>query len=315
MAEGDFFHIRDGVGVHSPAFRNFDDAKNEWWIDGDGWRHLGHVRYELQGWLDDLDLYNQSTEYETVERNLRATRNYWRLLERQDRDRSRKNRGRARAGIVLGTRQGIREYTFVSPRLRSGSFRMWEVERVELRRKKYPFYTIRAQQYLPANEAPFWRDVEAHSDKCREHDSKRQGKRARKLLFEHLNDHQREEYERYGHFHVTRWGPMKDYDKLDPSKKYMFANPSRHSFLRYRRYRLYRGFPNGNVVMISASGKPVWNLCLHPAKAFPNDDILLAQKLLLETSEVDFINQANETIPQGTRFEPVKDFAAWCRHN
>lgn len=61
-----------------------------------------------------------------------------------------------------------------------------------------------------------------------------------------------------------------------------------------RVYELRRGWA-GNVEELGADGKPVNMLCIHPGVRVPEEDNLLAQKLMIETDEEAFRRTANFT--------------------
>ena len=97
--------------------------------------------------------------------------------------------------------------------------------------------------------------------------------RARKLLFQMLNEEQRKELDEKNHFHLTvhsRDGSMKV-------------------------YRVDYGF-QGNVKLIGADGEVDRSYCIHSDSRLPYEDQMLAQKLLLEANEPEFLRIANETI-------------------
>jgi hypothetical protein len=88
---------------------------------------------------------------------------------------------------------------------------------------------------------------------------------ARRLLVEALHESQREELERDGYFHVeTRDGT--------------------------RRYRLS---PSSAPMRIHGEDGRRWSYCIHPAFGYPPEDVVLAQKLLLEADEDAFLEIAN----------------------
>lgn len=89
--------------------------------------------------------------------------------------------------------------------------------------------------------------------------------RARALLLGVLAEPQREELERDGFFHVeTRDGS--------------------------RRYRLS---PTGQPRRVQGEDGRQWSYCIHPDYGYPADDVVLAQKLLLEADEEAFLRIAN----------------------
>lgn len=90
-------------------------------------------------------------------------------------------------------------------------------------------------------------------------------KKARLLLLDCLEDEQKQELEKDGYFHVeTRDGT--------------------------RRYRLR---PGGQPVRVHGEDGRHWAYCIHPDHGFPTDDVVLAQKLLLESDEEEFLRIAN----------------------
>jgi hypothetical protein len=60
-----------------------------------------------------------------------------------------------------------------------------------------------------------------------------------------------------------------------------------------RKYRIRRGRA-GNVNLLGPNGKPVKSYCIHPNVICPDQDTMLAQKLMLETNEEEFLKVANE---------------------
>lgn len=89
--------------------------------------------------------------------------------------------------------------------------------------------------------------------------------KARILLLECLEDDQKEELEKDGYFHVeTRNGT--------------------------RRYRLR---PGGQPVRVHGEDGRHWAYCIHPDFGYPEGDVVLAQKLLLESDEEEFLRIAN----------------------
>lgn len=98
-------------------------------------------------------------------------------------------------------------------------------------------------------------------------------KRAEKLLTEHLSPPQREQLAAKGHF------------ELDVISR----NGER------RRYQIRRGW-SGNVKQVCpSSGRILRSLCIHPRETVPVADNMLAQKLLLEANEEEFLRVANHS--------------------
>jgi hypothetical protein len=94
-------------------------------------------------------------------------------------------------------------------------------------------------------------------------------KRAERLLLQFLNPDQEVQYRKDRYFEVL----SKD---------------------GTRRYRIRRGWA-GNVTVIDLKGREVEKLCIHPDISVPQEDNLLAQKLLLEADEEEFRRTANIT--------------------
>jgi hypothetical protein len=61
-----------------------------------------------------------------------------------------------------------------------------------------------------------------------------------------------------------------------------------------RRYRITHGRA-GNVYLLGPDGRPVTRYCAHPVDRVPDEDTMLAQKLMLESCEEDFLRLANAT--------------------
>lgn len=208
-----------------------------------------------------------------------------------DRARSRKLKGKSLTGILLGQRPPLNPALFTTPRPRFGSTSF----QVEWQR----FYRVTRGLYLPPQATEEQLELREHIADCARRDRERAGVRAHSLLMDFLDDQQREEYTRFGRFHVVKMGPLEGYEDLPPSKRWWLARADNPRLLRYRRYRLLRGFPAGNVQVVSHQGIPKVTFCLHPPEAYPTDDILLAQKLLIESNEAEAIRQANITHGSG----------------
>jgi len=97
--------------------------------------------------------------------------------------------------------------------------------------------------------------------------------RARGLLLRMLNEQQREEMENDNRFHLT-------VHSQDGSM---------------RVYRIDYGF-QGNVKLLGADGEVDSSYCIHSDSRLPYEDQMLAQKLLLEANEPEFLRIANKTI-------------------
>lgn len=61
-----------------------------------------------------------------------------------------------------------------------------------------------------------------------------------------------------------------------------------------RLYRIRRG-RSGNVDRVDASGRVLNKFCIHPIIACPDEDTMLAQKLMLEHDEETFLRTANRS--------------------
>ena len=68
-----------------------------------------------------------------------------------------------------------------------------------------------------------------------------------------------------------------------------------HSKSGERRYRIRQG-RTGNVDLLNAAGAVVAKFCIHPAVLCPDEDTMLAQKLMIETDEDGFLLTANKTV-------------------
>jgi hypothetical protein len=96
--------------------------------------------------------------------------------------------------------------------------------------------------------------------------------RARRLLFSMLSPDQQKELDEKNHFHLTvhsKDGTMKV-------------------------YRIEHGYA-GNVKLLGPDGQPIRRYCIHADSRLPYEDQMLAQKLLLESNEQDFLRIANMT--------------------
>ena len=59
-----------------------------------------------------------------------------------------------------------------------------------------------------------------------------------------------------------------------------------------KRYRIHKG-RTGNIQLLDGQDKVIKCFCIHPREQCPLDDNVLAQKLLLETNEEEFLRVAN----------------------
>ena len=96
--------------------------------------------------------------------------------------------------------------------------------------------------------------------------------RARKLLMQTLNADQKKEMDEKNMFHLTVH--------------------SQNGSMRV--YRIEYGYA-GNVKLLGADGQPEKRYCIHADSRLPYEDQMLAQKMLLEANEPEFIRIANMT--------------------
>lgn len=101
--------------------------------------------------------------------------------------------------------------------------------------------------------------------------NQRIGRRAKRLLNSCLNVRQRAELRSFGWFRVT---------------------------VGERTYRIKSG-SSGNVELLGTDGRAVEKYCIHPKEWLPIHDVMLAQKLLLEADEAQFLATANKSRPWG----------------
>lgn len=111
----------------------------------------------------------------------------------------------------------------------------------------------------------------------------------------------------------VNWGNLKVDKKLEAAKKKALTllreNLSRKQWTSYKSlgyfevisqngnvYRIYEG-RSRNIKLIR-DGKAVTTICAHPKMQVPNGDTLLAQKLMLECAEQEFLNIANIDYPE-----------------
>lgn len=96
--------------------------------------------------------------------------------------------------------------------------------------------------------------------------------RARRLLFSMLNPQQQKQLDEKNYFDLT-----------------VYSQDGKS-----RVYRIEHGYA-GNVKLLGADGQPVKRYCIHADSRLPYEDQMLAQKLLLESNEQDFLKIANMT--------------------
>jgi hypothetical protein len=104
--------------------------------------------------------------------------------------------------------------------------------------------------------------------------------RAKRLLREWLSPEQRRQFEAEGRFEVT--GGQTD-----------------------KRYRIFSG-SCANVYELDSMGEPVMGLCFVPAGSLAAGDVMLAQKIALETSEAEALARANRFPPWPLSMRPFR---------
>jgi len=91
--------------------------------------------------------------------------------------------------------------------------------------------------------------------------------KAEKLLLQLLDEKQAQEYKEKGRFHM---------------------------YVGNKKYRIDKGWA-GNVKLVEEKGNVLSSYCIHPRQRMPEADNLIAQKLMLEANEQEFLRVANET--------------------
>jgi hypothetical protein len=99
-------------------------------------------------------------------------------------------------------------------------------------------------------------------------------RKAEELLATHLAPEQREQYRR--------------------EKKFEVILKARFGLGSSRRYRVEHGW-SGNVYLLDKDGRAIERFCIHHRESVPVPDLMLAQKLMLETDEEQFLKTANRT--------------------
>lgn len=135
---------------------------------------------------------------------------------------------------------------------------------------KGDFYAYRHRVWLPWETEPPIVEANKYAKECRRLQASKAGRKAKRLLMDHLTDAQRSDYYKRGTFVICssltdKWRTL---------------------------YLIDNSFPNGNIFEIE-KGKVVANWCFHPEDPYPLDDILLTQKLLIETDHEEFQAKAN----------------------
>lgn len=123
--------------------------------------------------------------------------------------------------------------------------------------------------WLPWEMGPVYRQANEYQKECRRLQATKAGRKAKRLLLENLTDIQRRDYLTKGVFTVAGNG--------DPT---------------FHWYVIDNSFPNGNIFEIQKR-RVIGERCLHPEEPYPIDDILLTQKLFIETDEKSFRKESN----------------------
>lgn len=140
--------------------------------------------------------------------------------------------------------------------------------------------------WLPRSEHPEQYEAREYHKECLRYQASPAGRKAKALLLENLSEQQTKDYFDKGYFFVVP--PQKD----TPIEK-------------RRIYVIERSFPNGNIMRVrqktSRGGQRLWypveNFCYHTEEPHAVDDILLAQKLMVENEEEEFRKIANLSSP------------------
>jgi len=135
-------------------------------------------------------------------------------------------------------------------------------------------WTIWNQAYISSAPSTPVNNVELTARLARERaEAEKAMNRAEALLQEALNAKQREELAQKGFFSL---------DVLN-------QNGQR------RQYRIRRGRSRNVQQVDPVSGNVLKHLCAHPRELVPDADTMLAQKLMLETAEAEFLRIANHS--------------------
>jgi hypothetical protein len=134
------------------------------------------------------------------------------------------------------------------------------------------YYEVSAPKQPTAEEVEARRLAREEAVRARAEEDRKQreaDKRAEELLVKNLDKEQRKQFEKEGKFKVV----------LHDGKF----------------FEIYKGW-SGNVRELSKDGKPIARLCIHPQERVPLADLMLAQKLMLETNRELFEKTANRTL-------------------
>jgi hypothetical protein len=126
-----------------------------------------------------------------------------------------------------------------------------------------PLFVQENRSFLPWEMSPTHIEASEYEEECRRLQASKAGRKAKRLLFENLTEDQQRDYLYKGFFVVAP-------SDFDASKAYQ------------KRFAIERDFPNGNIWEIE-NQKIRGDWCYHPDEPYPIDDILLTQKLMIET--------------------------------
>jgi hypothetical protein len=136
---------------------------------------------------------------------------------------------------------------------------------------------VRTQDIDVSERERRWSEIERERQKAKE--------RALKLLRASLSDRQWEQFQANRFFEV-----------IGPDGR--------------TRYAIYQG-RSANVYRLDETGKPLKRLCIHPRIDCPDEDTMLAQKLMIETNPLEFERIANHhPLDERSRMHPRVSLAA-----
>ena len=144
--------------------------------------------------------------------------------------------------------------------------------------------------WMPWTAHPEQEEARWYTDECRRLQAGPQGRKAKELLMDNLEDYQARDYLEKGYFFVR---PKEPDVPLEDRKLYVIE----------------RGFPNGNILEVFKSPSqgltpgttsqeyiyPLYTFCYHAKDPHPLDDILLAQKFMIEDHHDEFLIEANRS--------------------
>lgn len=157
--------------------------------------------------------------------------------------------------------------------------------------KTHGVYSVQMFVWLPWSMEEEQAFAKEYNDECEKYQTSQAGRKAKRLLLDNLTPTQEEDYYKKGYFFVVPDGkPME----------------------KRNVYVIERSYPNGNILQVRRKrmrnrrtrecGEPWFptkDFCFHTEEPHAIDDILLAQKLIIEHDEAAFIKEANITPPRG----------------